>query len=97
MSNTCSGSFRRTSSCFSKEKETRKCNFSLYKIFLKQIFFNDIMFRRLKVKQELKSRECDVPKTLNFLRFPGTSLNKRYGRGGLENFDWDTLPPSWKS
>ena len=79
-SNTCSGSFWRTSNCVSKEKETRKCNFSSCKIFLKQNFC--LNFRRLKVKQEQKSREYDVRKRLKFLRLQGTSLNKRY-RGSI--------------
>ena len=79
-SNTCSGSFWRTSNWVSKEKETRKCNFSSCKIFLKQNFC--LNFRRLKVKQEQKSREYDVHKRLKFLRLPGTRLNKRY-RGSI--------------
>ena len=37
-SNTCSGSFTCTSNYVSEEKETRKCNFISYKIFLKQYF-----------------------------------------------------------
>ena len=37
-SNTCSESFTCTSNCVSKEKETRKCDFISYKIFLKQYF-----------------------------------------------------------
>lgn len=34
------------------------------------------------MKQVPKSREYDVRKRLNFARFLGTSLNKRYGGGG---------------
>ena len=34
------------------------------------------------MKQVPKSREYDVRKRLNFARFLGTSLNKRYGEGG---------------
>ena len=34
------------------------------------------------MKQVPKSREYDVRKRLNFARFLGTSLNKRYGWGG---------------
>ena len=53
------------------------------------------------MKQVPKSRECDVRKRLNFARFLGTSLNKRYGGGGggrvdyvpLKIVNWDTLPP----
>ena len=65
-SNTSSGSFWLTSNCVSKEKETREWNFSLCKIFLKQYF--GLNFRRLKVKQEPKSREYDVHKRVNFPR-----------------------------
>ena len=78
--NTCPGSFRRTSNCVSKENEIRKCNFISYKIFSKQYF--GLNFGRLKMKQVPKSREYDVRKRLNFARFLGTSLNKRYGEGG---------------
>lgn len=55
------------------------------------------------MKQVPKSREYDVRKRLNFARFLGTSLNKRYGgvRGGggrvdyvpLKIVNWDTSPP----
>ena len=51
------------------------------------------------MKQVPKSREYDVRKRLNFARFLGTSLNKRYGGGGrvdyvpLKIVNWDTLPP----
>ena len=78
--NTYSRSVRCPSNCVSKEKETRKCNFSSYKIFLKQYF--GLNFIRLKVKQEPKSREYNVCKRLNFPRFLG-----RYGggEGGVEN------------
>ena len=78
--NTCSRSFRCPSNCVSKEKETRKCYFSLYKIFLKQYF--GLNFIRLKVKQEPKSREYNIHKRLDFPRFSG-----RYGggEGGVEN------------
>lgn len=98
--NTCPGSFRRTSNCVSKENEIRKCNFTSYKIFSKQYF--GLNFGRLKMKQVPKSREYDVRKRLNFARFLGTSLNKRYGGGGgggrvdyvpLKIVNWDTLPP----
>ena len=77
-SNTCSGSFWLTSNCVSKEKETRKWNFSLCKTFLNQYF--GLNFRRLKVKQEPKSREYDVRKKAQFSEVPapGTSLNKWY-------------------
>ena len=68
-----------TSNCVSKEKETRKYNFSLSKIFLKQYF--GLNFRRLKVKQEPKSTEYEVLKRLNFVRFQGTCLNKCYRQG----------------
>ena len=76
-SNTCSGSFWRTSNCVSKEKETRKLYFSLCKNFLKQYF--GLNFRKLEEKQEPKSRENDVRKRLNFPRYPGTGLNKAIG------------------
>ena len=78
--NTCSRSFRCPSNCVSKEKETRKCYFSLYKIFLKQYF--GLNFIRLKVKQEPKSREYNVCKRLDFPRFPG---HYGGGEGGVEN------------
>ena len=71
-SNPCPGSFWRTSNCVSKEKEIEKCNFSSCKIFLKQYF--GLNFRRLKVKQEPKSKEYDVHKRRNFPRLPGPSL-----------------------
>ena len=54
------------------------------------------------MKQVPKSREYDVRIRLNFARFLGTSLNKRYGGGGvggrvyyvpLKIVNWDTLPP----
>ena len=41
---------------------------------LKQYF--GLNFRRLKVKQEPKSREYHVCKRINFLRLPTTNLNK---------------------
>ena len=72
-SNTCYGSFGRPLNCISKEKDRRKCNFSLRKIFLKQYFgWNS------GGKQEPKSREHDICKTINFLRLQGTILNKCY-------------------
>ena len=40
------------------------------------------------MKQVPKSREYDVRKRLNFARFLGTSLNKRYGGGGGGGEGW---------
>ena len=68
------------------------------KIFLTQYFG---LHFRLKVKQEPKSRECNVHKRLNFLRFSSTSLNKCYGGGGGRKV-WKLLTvthclPCWNS
>ena len=43
------------------------------------------------MKQEPKSREYDEYKRLDFLRFPGTSLNKCWGAGGGGGVDYFPL------